>query len=226
MNAPLSPLDQKPASSQAPPSDASAQWGLGNPALHSACAERSHGTLVEASRKLSLTVETPGTRQKRTRRQLPTPTPAAERKRSPVSPPKRPDFQDSTAMAVGTVSHLVLCSPDPPPRWPRRPAWQRGRPGAPAGLQDTHQLPGPLGSGARRGPQCCLVPCPVRAHVPAAAPGSSPTMQRSLARVQLNTKHLAPFQRGCQDLASRELQGSGRLLNPFTFLIRSTHPCL
>lgn len=54
----------------------------------------------------------------------------------------------------------------------------------------------------------------------------APQCSAALAAAQQKTKQLAPFQHGCQDLATGELQGSLRLLNPFTFLIRSTHPCL
>lgn len=231
MNSPLSPLDLRPASSQAPPSDASAQWGLGNPALHSASAERRHRTLVEASGKLSLTVESPGTPQERTVRRLSARTPAAERKLRTVSPPRRPDFNDIAVKAVGTVSHPALWSPDGPPRWPRGPAWHQERTGAPGGWVGGKTRPASWPTGFRGvgcdgvpGPAQRLAPCELTflQHLPARAPQCS----ARLAVVQLNTKHLAPFQHGCQDLASRELQGSSRLLNPFTFLIRSTHPCL
>lgn len=51
-------------------------------------------------------------------------------------------------------------------------------------------------------------------------------MHCGLAIIQGRTKQLALWQESCQELATRDWRGSGRLLTPLTFLIRSTHPCL
>ena len=88
---------------------------------------------------------------------------------------------DIAGKAVGTLSHLGLWSPDPAPGWPLSPAWHRGRAGAPGGPA---ARPGQLlarGSrgGVGAGARSCPAPGPTRAHVPAAPPGSGPTMQRS-----------------------------------------------
>lgn len=53
-----------------------------------------------------------------------------------------------------------------------------------------------------------------------------PTMHCGLAIIQGRTKQLALWQQSCQELATRDLEESSRLLTPLTFLIRPTHPCL